>query len=554
MSAPAFGPHLDGTKVEGTLGPPAAPVPTPGELRARAVAVQDGQGSDPTSVRRHLARLAKHVAIYGLGGVLNRLIGFLLLPLFTAYLTPTEYGINSLLGMLGFVLTAVFSLGLGTAIGMCYFEGDDPARKATTIGTAAGLLGLSALTLGVLGSAFAAPISRLAFDTSTHHDLVALSVATVSLSLAAIPFGLYLQFEERAIASQAVALATTVAAFGLSIVTVVILRQGIWGLVGSVFLAQGLSLVLLLLVTLPRLRLRMSRALGLELLRLGLPMIPSVAFVMIIYHGTNYVLRWFHGLETVGVYGVGFALGGALALVVNGFQQAWMPYFMPFKERPGEARVLFGRILTYYAFGCGGLSLLFYVAAKPVVMIMTQPAYHEAYKIVGAAATSQFLAGVFWVLLPAMYFAKEARFQTLVQGVAAVLAVAFNLLLIPLFGLVGAGMALVLGVLSMAALQHAWNMLRRRAYLRVEYEWRRLLAFVLLYAGVMALTLTDRGLPLSTEAALSVVGLVAIPLVLYRLLTPAERAALRTMVGEVRPARASAYADSGGDRPVSRRA
>lgn len=52
-------------------------------------------------MRVELARLAKGTLIYGLGGVLNRFIGFLLLPLFTSYLTPAEYGIAAILDMVG---------------------------------------------------------------------------------------------------------------------------------------------------------------------------------------------------------------------------------------------------------------------------------------------------------------------------------------------------------------------------------------------------------------------------------------------------------------------
>ena len=44
------------------------------------------------TVTPHLTRLARHSAVYGLGDFVARFLGVLLLPLYTAYLTPTDYG------------------------------------------------------------------------------------------------------------------------------------------------------------------------------------------------------------------------------------------------------------------------------------------------------------------------------------------------------------------------------------------------------------------------------------------------------------------------------
>ena len=60
--------------------------------------------------------LASGTAIYGVGEVLSRAVGFLLLPLLTAYLTPADFGISSMLAALTFLLTPLFSLGMGAAI------------------------------------------------------------------------------------------------------------------------------------------------------------------------------------------------------------------------------------------------------------------------------------------------------------------------------------------------------------------------------------------------------------------------------------------------------
>ena len=45
-----------------------------------------------TSLGGQLKRLGKHSVIYGLGGLVSRILAVLLLPLYTRYLSPSDYG------------------------------------------------------------------------------------------------------------------------------------------------------------------------------------------------------------------------------------------------------------------------------------------------------------------------------------------------------------------------------------------------------------------------------------------------------------------------------
>ena len=126
-----------------------------------------------------------------------------------------------------------------------------------------------------------------------------------------------------------------------------------------------------------------------------------------------------------------------MSVPVDALTVAWVPYFMSFIDRREEAEVLFGRIVTFYVIGFGTLSLMFYIFARPVVMLMTQPAFHNAYQAIGLSATAYFFSGLYSLLLPAMYFAKEVKYQTLIQAVAATFGVMANFVFIPAFDILG---------------------------------------------------------------------------------------------------------------------
>ena len=66
----------------------------------RALAATERDASQRPGSASQLRRLGRHSAIYGIGGLVSRVIAVLLLPLYTRYLTPADYGkIETLLAL-----------------------------------------------------------------------------------------------------------------------------------------------------------------------------------------------------------------------------------------------------------------------------------------------------------------------------------------------------------------------------------------------------------------------------------------------------------------------
>ena len=76
-----------------------------------------------------LKRLGKHSAIYGLGGLVSRILAVLLLPLYTRYLSPSDYGKVETLIALTTVVGIVLRFGIHSAFFRFYFDSDDPSAR-----------------------------------------------------------------------------------------------------------------------------------------------------------------------------------------------------------------------------------------------------------------------------------------------------------------------------------------------------------------------------------------------------------------------------------------
>src|SRR5688500_509260 len=153
-------------------------------------------------MKSQLLRLAGTTVVYGAGQALVRFISLLLLPLFTSYLSPEDYGISSILGVLNFLVTPIFALGVSGALGVIYYERDDARRKAATIWSAFVIMTISATVLVVLGSLLVEPLSQILFPQGQPgYDLtylIVLSLITAGVGIAAQPILMSLQLEERA--------------------------------------------------------------------------------------------------------------------------------------------------------------------------------------------------------------------------------------------------------------------------------------------------------------------------------------------------------------------
>jgi O-antigen/teichoic acid export membrane protein len=481
-------------------------------------------------MQSEILRLAGHTLTYGAGQVITRMLSILLLPLFTAYLTPADYGISAMLGLIAFVVTPVFSLGLGAVIGVYYFQSEDSARRRRVIWTGFMMLVASSVLVISLGIVFGRQISMLAFRTPVHADLVVLSLLGTCFSILVTPLMLALQFENRSRAYVILSSCGTLAGLIAALVLVVGMRRGVHGFIEGIAIGQFVTFAAFFAATLRHGRGGLDLSLAGRLLKLGMAFVPSFIWVFVLQHGNKYILERSTDVTTLGIYTVGFNLGMVISIVVSGFQNAWMPYFMSFVTRREEARLVFARVMTYYVLGFGLISLFFFAGARAVVITLTQAPFEGAYFVVGSSAAAQFLIGVFSILLPAMYFADDVKYVSVLQAVAAVVAAVINFAAIRAFGLIGASAGLVLGCLALPVVQYVWNRMHSD-YLQPPYEWGRLARFAAFYV-VFAVTMTlRRDVSLPTEMVLAGAASLAATAVVLVILTKDERGALLGQLG-----------------------
>lgn len=471
--------------------------------------------------------------IYGMGTALTRFIGVLTLPLFTAYLAPEEYGVLAMLAVLMMIAQPIFGLGLSAAIGPCYFEGDSARAKLEAVWTAFALNFASGSVLMVVGWMWSKEIGGMVRLSPEYGDLVGLTLTGCAFNIFSTAFMLRVQFEKRAGLFVLTTVVTSLVAIAGSVVAVVVLGWGLRGMVLGQLTGSAATFLAFLGLGVgegrPRIKIHMVGA----LVKQGVPMIFSFAFLFFLMHSNRYLLEWNEGLSAVGIYSVGFNLGMAISTVTSGVATAWYPFFMTYMERQVEARIIFGRVLTYYVYGVGTLALFFFLLAKPMVMLLTQPLYGGAYVVVGLIALANFIQALTNFFLPSMYFNKEVRYLSLLQGVAAILSVPVNYVLIAQMGILGAALGVAGGNLILALTMYCWNYINRSRYLLVEYEWRRVGIFLVSGCALLLIYEFLPGGAVMGELGKSAVFCSASVLMVFFLLRKSERSYALGILGGI---------------------
>jgi O-antigen/teichoic acid export membrane protein len=454
-------------------------------------------------MKQEIFNFGKDSLIYGVGTVVTRFIGLLTLPLFTAYLTPEEYGVIAMLALLNMVLQPIFSLGLTAAMGPLYFRINSQENKAQVVWTVFIINLISVSFLVMIVYFFPDIIGRLAFLSDKYYSLIILSILSCGLLMLANSFTQRIQFEKQSKLYVVATFITVLTTISISIFTVVFLEWGIVGMLIGQLASNLVNFILFLYYGTKGLKISLNLNLGKRLIVQGIPLIPGFAFLFILMHGNKYMIETVMGLNAVGIYSIGFNIGMTISVITGAITTAWYPFFMNYQSKQQEANILFGRIFTYYTIGVGLVAMIFFICAKPLIMILLSYDYQQAHIVVGLVASAHYFIGMYSLLLPGLFYKNELWVQSIIQGSSIVASVPVSYYLILHFGIIGAGFGVAISHLFLVFFTKLWNIYRRNTYIKIIYEWKRLIYFLTMYFILAIFNLNNELDSLSSNILLS---------------------------------------------------
>ena len=430
---------------------------------------------------KDIKRLGKETLVYGTSTVLARLLNFCLVPFYTYYLLPGEYGIIATVFAAVALLNVIFLFGMDQSY--LRFASDATDKNKIFRQCFYGVL-LNGLVLGTLLLLCCAPCARLIGIPAAAAHLIQLAAVILFLDvLNMIPFT-KLRLERRAWYFAGVRTASIVVNVLCNIFFIAVLHKGIDSILWANIFASLASLLLLSPVVWSELkqnaRFAFDWALEKQMLAFAWPFVPSGLASLFVSVIDKPILVHLAGTEQVGIYQANFKIGVFMMLIVSMFDQAWRPFFLA-HAKDDDARDTFARVLSFFV-ALASWVLLGLIFLMPDIIKsnlfgnfhLIAPAYWGGMSVIPLVLTGYFCYGLYVNFMVGPVLTKKTRVLLWITLLGAAVSITTNLTLVPQMGILGAGWAVALSYGAMAAALFAFT---RRVY-PIPYEYKKLAAML----------------------------------------------------------------------------
>ncbi len=465
--------------------------------------------------------LRRHAIRYAIGNILTRGVAFLMLPIYTRYLSPADYGVAALIEMTLDVIGMIGGAGIGLGIFRFFHKADSDADRRAVVSTAMTALTVSYAAIGFAVIMAAGPLSRLLFRSEIHADLIRLAGGTLAVQgMIWVPLG-YARVLERSGLVVGASVAKLVISLALNLIFIVGLELGVRGIFLSSLGAHACLAIWLGIVTVRKVGLGVRPEMLRTLMRFGIPLVGVQTATFTMTFSDRYFLQAAGNESMVGLYNLAYQFG--FMMLMLGFvpiEMVWGPrrFQVARTANPSPLLAQAFRLICVSVFTIGvGIALF----VGDLLRIMSTPPFHPAAAIVPIVLIAYVFHG--WAMMHDIgaLVKERTEFLTIANWVAALVALAAFAVLVPRFFATGAALGAVVAFGTRWALTYYFS---QRLW-PVQYDWMpviRLALVAVAVCGASALLPRMSLVPSITTHALAYALYVAL-VWNARILTPAEK-------------------------------
>src|SRR6266850_1287554 len=462
---------------------------------------------------RTLRESFKHTSIYTFGNLASKAVGLFLIPVYTHYLRPREYGIIDILDLTIILIGVVVSAGMGSSLFRYYLAAETEDERHEVVGSSLLFSVLSAGAIAIPILLWSGGISQLVFRSPGYGFYLQIAILSFWIGMISETCRNYFRARQQSALYVVSLLIQLVISVGLNIYFIVFRHLGVLGFLYSSLIVNGLMGGALLIHTIAQTGFRVSIPKTRLMLIYGAPFIFSGLGHFVLNFADRYFLNAYSNLSEVGIYALGYKFGFLISMLASApFLQMWDAQVFVVAKDP-NAKAVYARMFEYFAalilFGVLGLS----VFIKDILRLMAAPEYFAAYRIVPIVAMAYAFNGWGQYFRLGMLLTNRTRFIGMIMVGTGVVTLALYLTLIRAFHGMGAAVATFLSF----ALMMVWTYIVSQRLYPVPYHHRRTAGVLAIAAACYALAwVSDRTLgPFTAPAFLiRILAVAAYPVAL----------------------------------------
>jgi O-antigen/teichoic acid export membrane protein len=289
------------------------------------------------------------------------------------------------------------------------------------------------------------------------------------------------RWELRSIHYAIISLTMAFVTAGVSLWLAYFLQWGLVGLLVGMLSGSAVASVLGLWWLRGSIQFRFSSVQLKEMLQFSTPLVFSGISVWVSLYVDRMMIMHFLTINEVGLYGIGHRLASTAALVMVGFQGALTPLIYAHYKDPNTPTQL-EKIFRIFLLFALLIFLFLTLFASDILLIMTTPDFYGASIVVVYLVPSVLLSNMY-IFSPGITIAKKTNIIFWINVVGGFINAGLNYLMIPIFGITGAGIATMI---SYAGIFIAYTIIGQRFY-SIPHNWPPIFAAVVLAALIAAM-------------------------------------------------------------------
>ena len=387
-----------------------------------------------------IKKLLSNTAIFGAGTFISKVLVFLLMPFYTAYLSNAEFGVADILTQTANLIIPLAVLGISDGLFRFTLDADSGKRKQ---------IFTSAMLVMLIGMIPLACLIQILRGFEIYDGYVWLVFAYICSANLHMIVANYIRGCDKTKTYAVQGIINTALVITFNIIFLVAFDMGVMGYVLSVVLADfTVSVVLILFCRLYRdVRPReLNGPLLKELLKFSIPYIPLTLMWTITSVSDRFVILATMGDNATainGLYAAAYKLPTLITIAGGIFIKAWQMSSVAERD-PEERASFFGLVYKNYLsfLFMGGACLI--ALAKVFTSLLLNESYFSSWEYVPLLVMAMIFSA-FSEFLGSVYFVHKRSLRSLITASAgAIVNIILNFAMIPIIGATGAAIATVI--------------------------------------------------------------------------------------------------------------
>ena len=437
-------------------------------------------------------KLINNSFIFAIGTLGSKLVTFVLVPLYTYYLSTSEYGTVDLTITTVNMLLPIVSVSAYDAVLRFTMDKKESPKIILT----------NSVTIGLIGFL----IALLFYPILSYFNVLQGNLIYLYMIL-------FVQMIERILAQYIRALGKVkIYAFNgilltfttgiLNVLFLVYFSLGVVGYYWAIIVSYAISILFLLIYPKTykniQFTINSDKTIIKRLVTYSAPMIPNSLMWWLINASSRYFIIWFIGISANGLFAVASRIPSLLKIFYEIFNQAWQ--LSAIEEFGSENKskfytTVFNNLSSFMFLGASGIIIFI----KIIFELLFAPEYFSAWRVVPFLLLGTIFSSFSSYLGTNYVAAKQTQgvFKTSIYG--GVISLILNIIFIPTLGVIGAGISSTLSFFVMFIIRY----FDTKQYIQLEIHWTQLILNILII--LMQVVLLFMGLGRMTEIILGLV-------------------------------------------------